>query len=335
MVLLAATAPGIARAERRPDGTWRVDRVAPDLKVLALAVDPSDPATVWAGVRDRGAWRSTDGGRTWAPVGLEGATVTSLAVDPSDPEVLVAGVKPAGLWRTEDAGATWRELVGFRAARRWWWFSPADPPGWLPYVTGAAIAPGDPQVLVAGVELGAVLRSEDGGRTWGAHRRGADRDCHHLCFHARDGGWVYEAGGGGPAVSRDGGRTWRHPLAGLAGRYTMACAADPAQPEVWYVSAAPLLDWRAPWRMPVAHHDGRAQAGIYRSSGGGRWERLAGGLPQPLDHMPYALITDPQRPGHVYAGLAHGQVWHSSDHGDAWTRLPLDLGGVRRAMVLA
>ena len=334
-VLLAATAPGIARAERGADEVWRVEHLRPDLSVQALALDPSDRATVWAGVRDGGAWRSRDRGRTWAPAGLAGMSVKCLAVDPCDPDVVVAGVKPAAVWRTDDGGVSWRELVGFRAARRWWWRSPADPPGMVPYVSGIAIAPDEPAVLLAGIEFGAVLRSEDGGLTWSGHRQAADRDCHDLRFHARDGSWVYEAGGGGPAVSRDGGCTWRHPLRGLAGRYAMACAADPARPEVWYVSAAPLFDWRAPWRMPLAHVDGHARAGIYRAGEGDRWERLSGGLPQPLDHMPYALVTHPDRPGQVIAGLAHGQVWHSADHGDSWHRLTIELGGVRRALVWA
>ena len=51
--------------------------------------------------------------------------------------------------------------------------------------------------------------------------------------------------------------------------------------------------------------------------------------------MAYALVTDPREPGHLYAGLANGEVWHGEDHGDVWTRLPVDLGGVRRSMVIA
>ena len=335
MVLLSGIGRGVARAERAADGVWRVERLLEGVRVNILAVDPSGRSTVWAGTQADGVWRSDDRGCTWRRAGLDAVTVKSLAVDPRDPQVVVAGTKPAGLWVTRDGGDTWNELGGFRAVRRWWWWSPADPPGWVPYVSGVAISPTDPDVLVAGVEVGGIHLSEDGGRTWRGHQRGADLDCHDLRFHARDGRWLYEAGGGGPAVSRDGGRSWRHPLEGLAGRYTMACAADPERPEVWYVSAAPTFAWRAPWRMPLAHHDGHAQAGVYRSTGGAHWERLGGGLPQPLDHMPYALVTVPEWPGHLYAGLAHGQVWHTSDHGDSWTRLPVDLGGVRRTMVVS
>jgi photosystem II stability/assembly factor-like uncharacterized protein len=335
MVLLSTTGRGVARAEAGGTGAWSVAHVLDGVRVNALAAPPGDPGPVWAGTQGDGAWRSDDLGRTWRRAGLEGVCVKSLAIDPHDPRVVVAGVKPAGLWVTRDAGTSWSELEAFRARRRWWWWSPADPPGWTPYVSGVSISPSDPGVIVAGVELGGVHRSEDGGRTWRGHQRGADLDCHDLRFHARDGGWAYQAGGGGPAVSRDGGRSWRHPLAGLDGRYAMACAADPVSPEVWYVAAAPLASWRAPWRMPLAHHDGHARAGIFRSVGGARWERLGGGLPQPLDHMPYALVTVADRPGHLYAGLAHGEVWHTSDHGDRWTRLPVELGGVRPALVVA
>jgi photosystem II stability/assembly factor-like uncharacterized protein len=334
MVLLSTATRGVARAEAGADGVWTVDQVLDGVRVNALATSPGDREAVWAGTQKDGAWRSDDRGRTWRRAGLAGVCVKALSVDPHDPRVVVAGVKPAGLWITRDGGASWNELAAFRSRRRWWWWSPADPPGMAPYVSAVSISPADADVIVAGVELGGVHRSEDGGRSWRGHQRSADLDCHDLCFHARDGGWVYEAGGGGPAFSRDAGRSWRHPLAGLGGRYAMAVAADPSSPEVWYVSASPLASWRAPWRMPLAHHDGHARAGIYRSVGGARWERLGGGLPMPLDHMPYALVTVAERPGHLYAGLAHGEVWHTSDHGDHWARLPVDLGAVRTKMVV-
>jgi hypothetical protein len=39
--------------------------------------------------------------------------------------------------------------------------------------------------------------------------------------------------------------------------------------------------------------------------------------------MPYALLTDPTDPGHVYTSLSNGEVLHSTDHGDTWHRLPV------------
>jgi hypothetical protein len=183
-------------------------------------------------------------------------------------------------------------------------------------------------VIVVGIELGAVVRSADGGQTWQGHRPGALRDCHSLTFHARDGAWAYEGGGtgAGAACSRDGGQSWRQRRAGLDRHYGWAVAADPAQPEVWYAALSP-----GPTK---AHAEGRAEAYIFRSAGGAAWEKLGGGLPQPLSHMPYALLTDPAAPGHLYAGLSSGEVWHSADHGEHWRQLPFSLGGIHRTMIL-
>jgi hypothetical protein len=64
------------------------------------------------------------------------------------------------------------------------------------------------------------------------------------------------------------------------------------------------------------------------------WQKLSGGLPDPLDYMAYALLTDPAAPGHLYAGLSNGDVWSSADYGDSWQRLPFDLGAIRRCLIM-
>jgi hypothetical protein len=82
-----------------------------------------------------------------------------------------------------------------------------------------------------------------------------------------------------------------------------------------------------------AHVEGRAEAYIFRSVGGAPWEKLGGGLPQPLMSMPYALLTDADAPGHLYAGLSNGDVWHTKDRGDRWEKLPFSLGGIHYSLV--
>ncbi len=47
----------------------------------------------------------------------------------------------------------------------------------------------------------------------------------------------------------------------------------------------------------------------------------------------FALLTDPNAPGDVYAGLSNGEVWHSTDHGDTWHQLPFRLGSIRRTLL--
>jgi hypothetical protein len=48
--------------------------------------------------------------------------------------------------------------------------------------------------------------------------------------------------------------------------------------------------------------------------------------------MPYALLTDPGAPGHIYAGLSNGDIWHSGDYGERWEQLPLSLGRIERPL---
>lgn len=331
-VLLAASNQGLARAQGNTSGGWLVISPLSGQRVRSLAAAAQASNTVFAGTDD-GVLRSDDRGQTWQPAGLAGQIVTTLAVSPQQPDIVYAGVKPAGVYVSRDGGESWAYLEGFqRIHGRRLWFSPAEPPDWRAYVQAISVSPTDPNVIVAGVEFGAVVRSDDGGQTWSNHRKGAIRDCHGLTFHTRDGNWVYQAGASlvGAAVSRDGGLTWQQPREGLRHRYGWTCAADPERPEVWYLSAGPI-GWRG---APQAHRDGEANAAIYRKAGGAAWERLAGGLPQPLDFMAYALVTDPAAPGHLYAGLANGDVWHSADYGDTWQQLPFNLGRIWRTIIL-
>lgn len=333
-VFLATTGDGIARAGLSAEGTWSVEHRLPKSRVMCLATDPLQSAAVYAGTRGNGVLRSEDGGLTWTSAGLDGCTVKAIAVSRAEPGVIYAGLKPPRLMVSRDRCEHWSEVESFQATRAWWWRSPAEADLGA-YIQGIALSPSDPRVVVVGIEAGAVLRTADEGRTWERHRPGALRDCHTVTFHHSDGNWVYEAGGtgAGASFSRDGGRTWKQPREGLDRHYGWSCAADSGRPEVWYVSASPTFTWSRPFEPP-AHVDGQANAYIFRSAGGAAWEKLGGGLPQPLDFMAYGLLTDPTAPGHLYAGLSNGAVWHSANYGDAWERMPFSLGRIQRSFVM-
>jgi hypothetical protein len=330
-IFLATNNSGITRASYHQD-EWKVKRVISGERVSCLAADPLDPNIIYAGTDGNGVLRSVDCGRTWQPDGMAGQIVKSLAVSPHHPGTLYAGTKPSCVFVTHNSGKDWSELENFRKVRgRRFWLSPAEPPDFRAYVMGLAISPTDPNIVVAGIEFGALVRSQDGGRTWSNHRKGALRDCHTLSFHCKNGNWIYEGGGGGAAISRDSGITWHQPKAGRDRHYGWACAADPERPEVWYMSASPMMSRSL---EPAAHVDGKANAYIFRSVGGASWEKLKEGLPQPLNYMAYALLTDPHAPGHLYAGMSNGEIWHTADYGDIWHQLPLNLGGIHRTLIM-
>lgn len=326
---IAPTSSGIARLYEDGSGSnaWSVDDHLGDEVVHSLAVGPPESDLVIAGTADSGLFRSRNRGVTWEPAGLVGETVMSLAVAPDDPDRFYAGVRPPAVYRSDDGGDTWVECESFQDIRgRRVWRSPASQP-FTAYVKALAVSPADPDLVVAGVEFGAVVRTSDGGMTWSNHRRKAIRDCHSLVWHATDSECVYEAGAGirrrAGARSTDGGETWTKPGNGLDRGYGWGVAAHPADPDIWYVSAS-----TGPF---AAHGDSDAEAAVFRRDGNRVWIRLDG---IPGDSMPYALCTDPALPDHLWAGLADGSVWHSPNRGDRWNPLDESLPVVDQSMIM-
>jgi photosystem II stability/assembly factor-like uncharacterized protein len=116
--------------------TWTHLGLRDAQQIAALAVHPRDPERVYAAVlghpygpnAERGIFRSTDGGRTWAKVLYkdENTGASAVALDPSDPDVVYAVLWAArqgpwengewqgpesGLFKSLDGGTTWKKLV--------------------------------------------------------------------------------------------------------------------------------------------------------------------------------------------------------------------------------
>jgi photosystem II stability/assembly factor-like uncharacterized protein len=312
MLVYAATGDGIARLGET-NGSWTAELALEGSGAQCVAVAPGDADAVFAGLLGGGVRRSDDGGRTWLDCGLPAPDVFSVAVSAAD-GALYAGTEPSALYRSHDNGETWTELESLLdlPSRPTWSFPPRP---WTSHVRWIAPSPHDARVLLVGVELGGLMRSTDRGETWQDHRPGAQPDVHSLAWHPRVEGRAYEAGGGGAAWSGDWGESWQPADDGRDRHYTWSVAVDPGDPELWYVSAS---------TGPFAAHGRRdPQARIFRRRDGS-WEALAGGLPEPLHAMPYALVSTG---GRLLAGLANGELWESADRGDTWRRV--ELGGDR------
>src|SRR5258706_11401297 len=82
--------------------------------VLALAIDPTMPSTLYAATGGYGVSKSTNFGTDWTPVnaGLMNPLVLSLVLDPSRPQTLYAGTAGGGVFVTDDGAATWQGLAG-------------------------------------------------------------------------------------------------------------------------------------------------------------------------------------------------------------------------------
>jgi hypothetical protein len=318
--LIVATGQDLIRLEAR-GGRWHASTLPGGRGMQCLAADPRDPDILYAGSRGDGIWKGTRRGRELTRLDFPESDVFALAVSPVDGAVY-AGTEPSKVFVSRDEGRSWRELRTLQEipSRPTWSFPPRP---WTSHVRSIAPSPHDARQLLVGIELGGLMRSDDGGETWSDHRPGAQRDVHSLAWHGTEPGRAYEAGGGGAAWSRDGGISWQAADEGRDRHYTWGLAVDPDDPDCWYVSANPGA------RLA---HDGEqdAEAYIYRWRGAGPWEPLGGGLPQPLDSFPYALAAGP---GALFAGLRDGRIYRSEDRGDHWESFDMDTG--RPACVLA
>src|SRR5437867_7504740 len=166
---------------------WRaVFDSEPAQAIGALAIAPSAHNVLWAGTGEtffirsmtalgNGAYRSTDGGRSWQHMGLDSTgRIARIVIHPTNPDVVLVcalgrAYGPAqqrGVYRTADGGRTWTRVLF------------VDPN------TGCsdlAIDPGDPNTLFAGMWQFEV-------KTW----------------HLQSGG-----PGSGLWASYDGGVTWK------------------------------------------------------------------------------------------------------------------------------
>src|SRR2546428_8850920 len=100
--LYAATGDGIVRLDEETGG-WAAEVFLGGSGAQCLAVDPREPDTVYAGLREGGVRRTEDGGGTWIGYSLTEDGVFFLAVSAAGGAVY-AGTQPRRLFR-HDRGA--------------------------------------------------------------------------------------------------------------------------------------------------------------------------------------------------------------------------------------
>src|ERR671912_616840 len=210
-----------------------------------LALDPKDPDTLYVGTSDEGIFKSEDGGGTWEKLsGIEHPRITAVAVSPTDGAVY-AGTEPSALFVSRDGGGSWRELEGMRnlPSAPTWSFPPRP---WTSHVRAIALSHADPDLVVAGIELGGVVKSTDFGESWEAADGGMD--LHYvwgLAADAEDPSLVYTSAASGPGRAhgagssnatiyrRSGDERWQPVLEGLFA-FPYALCQDPETPGTLY-----------------------------------------------------------------------------------------------------
>ena len=104
-IVYAGTDSGVYRSEDRGTRWERLDAPMNAMHTWALAIDPAEPETLFAGTQPSAVFRSRDGGQRWAKLALELAAecpavviprVTALVVDPEDHRTIWVGIEVDG-----------------------------------------------------------------------------------------------------------------------------------------------------------------------------------------------------------------------------------------------
>lgn len=305
----------VARPGR--DGWTLVERLD-GMRPTCLAADPLRPGRIYCGTSDHGLWVSDDTGESWRAAGCDipERRVTAVAVArgeaSDDPGVVYIGTEPSAVYRSEDGAEHCESMDALKAlpSASMWSFPPRPE---THHVRWIEPDPHQPGRLFACIEAGALVRSDDAGRTWTDRVPGGPYDTHTLATHPTAAGRLYSAAGDGYFESDDAGASWRQLETGLRHHYLFGVAVDPADPDTVVVSAAP-----GPF---VAYNAARAESVVQRKAAGGDWDPVGAGLPESEGTTISVLVS--AGPAEFWAANNRG-VYRSTDAGRTWERAPMD-----------
>ncbi|HLF05584.1 MAG TPA: hypothetical protein VI893_00155 [Thermoplasmata archaeon] len=309
-ILYAGTRKGFFVLAKLPGREWETHSCGlADTEVRSLAVDPFDGITAYVGTTSRGLLRGTVAGPEagqWEPVRAPMTSTTTIVAHRASKGVVVAGSDPASLYLSSDRGDTWRELAGLRSfpGRQYWWA-----PDGSPKVSAVALHPNVPGVIYAGIEMGGLLGTDDGGSTW-VELGEVSKDVHALDFHPQEPDVIFATTGQGLFRSVNRGAAWKPGGRGIDERFVEGISLHPREPEVMVASAA---------ATPTLKGDDVPGA-VYRTSDGGEaWKRVSSSSRSHVRR--HALVSSRTEPGLFYCGNTEGEVFASEDAGESWSRI--------------
>ncbi len=281
--IYAGTGHGVARSS---DGgaTWNataqalptIDGQAPQIAIgyiLALAVNPVSPSTLYAGTFE-GVYQSLNAGTNWtlSSTGLVTSFVVpgvrAIAMDPVTPSTLYAGTA-AGVFTSTNSATNWLATS-----------TGLDTPN----VQALAIDPHAPATLYAAT-LGGVYRSANQGGLWTAFNNGlTNLFCLALAIDPQTSSTLYVGTTDGLFKSTDRGTNWTLLPLGLGdtnGIQVNTIALDPTTPATLYAGT---------------------DQGTFKSANGGlTWNAINNGL----SSLPTkTLAVSPANSALLYAGVS-------------------------------
>jgi len=295
------------------------------------AIDPVNPATIYAALENEGIFKTIDRGGHWTRLtnGLPavGYFVGSIAVDPATPTTVYAGVAsvvasglpgpapPTGVYKSTNAGDSWT-------------FMSSVSDGF-----DIRIDPHNTSTIYSQKDGVGPIKSIDGGSTWALITNGlpSKLGVSTIAIDPEHPSTLYLGGGTSIYKSDDGGNNWRQVEDQSAAR---SLAVDPTNSSIVYAllaieDSAASGDHHGNPKRHIASADPPLAAVIKSVDAGTDWSSAVQGIP----NLPalYRLAIDPLSTSTVYVGTAAG-VYRTTDGGQNWKLIstlgPADAFGV-------
>jgi hypothetical protein len=303
----------------------------------ALAIDPTNPNTLYLTETLSGVHKSTNGGSNWvaANAGLPTTQefVSPVAVDPANPNTLYVATR-VNIYRSSNGGLTWS-------------------------ATGTDIGPGGSGWIVAdphrsGVAYAqtgkGIVRSMDGAATFEPYSQAVRAlSVSALAIDPTNSGYMFAGSGGQVYKTSDAAATWLS-AGGSFGDLVTAIAVDPQTTTTLYAGTGgpdcgdpgppgifKSVDGGWSWtnvqqrsgcvfslaldpQNSATVYAGNNNLGVSKTTDGGvNWSAANVGLPTGrFGSIVTAIATDPQNPGAVYAASG-SSLFKSSDGAVSWT----------------
>ena len=326
-------------------------------EIYHLKGSPADPNRLYAS--QSSGWfgqliqRSSDGGKTWEPVGnkftydgvpgthqwydgtphpWEFKRVWHLEPSLTNPDHVYAGVEDAAIFQTTDGGQNWSELPGLRGHGSGATWSPGA--GGLGLHT-ILLDPSNAKRMFIAISAAGAFRTDDGGDSWKPINQGLHSQyipdpkaetghcVHRIAMHKSRPETLYMQKHWDVLRTDNAGESWHEVSGNLPTDFGFVIDVHAHEPETIYV---------VPIKSDSEHFPPDGKLRVYRSrSGGNEWEALTKGLPQQdcyVNVLRDAMAIDSMDSCGVYFGTTGGQVYASMDGGDNWSAIVRDLPAV-------
>ena len=262
---------------------------------VAILVDPSIPNIVYAGVKGRGLYKSTDGGTTWSITGLTTPYLNALMIHPSNAQTIYAALA-FGAFKSTDGGNSWVAIVSGL-------IDPSLPNTSMVY--SLAVDPSSTRTLYAGSFRG-LFRSDNDGKQWRQTSTPPGRDVYAIALHPFDSNTVYVATIFGVQKTTDAGASWTRggnvPRVGFL-------AIDPSNPLVLYTAGPSAFPFKS-------------------ADGGDHWTPLPIKTAEGSSILTSVVSIAPSSPNIIYAGTSGYGVFRSNNRGERFVQLSDGLNGL-------